>query len=220
MKISALLATRLDSKRIKKKSIKTFAKRNLTHIKLLQIKRVGIFDKLYFSSDSTDLNNYAKKLGFEIIIRPKKYLGKATITKFVPFLAKRISTNYICYLTNTSPLLLDNTIKKAIKIFKKLNKKKYDSVVTFEKCNHFLWNKKKPINYLLNNQPRSQDLKSFYIFNPALAVLSKRKLLELNNVCGKKPYKLIINKPESIDIDTDYDFNFAQHLFINKKKLF
>jgi len=215
MKISVLIATRLGSKRVKKKSIKNFGHNNLTIIKLLQAKRVSIFDKLYFSSDSVKLNNYAKKIGYEIILRPKKYLGNSTISKFAPFLAEKISAKNICYLTNTSPLLLDRTILNAVKIYKKLNKKKYDSVVTFEKCNQFLWNEKKPINYSVKNQPRSQDLKNIYIFNPALSILSKKKLIELNNVCGKKPYKLIIDKPESIDIDTDHDFSFAEHIFKN-----
>ena len=36
------------------------------------------------------------------------------------------------------------------------------------------------------------------------------KILEINNVCRKKPYKLIIQKPESIDIDTIYDFHLAK----------
>ena len=210
MKIAVLIATRLASKRIKNKSLKNFGRQNLTYIKLLQAKRVGVFDKLYFSSDSLKLNNYAKKLGYEIILRPKKYLGDSTISKFGPFLANKISVDNICYLTNTSPLISDQTIIKAVKIYKKLNKKKYDSISTFEKCNSFLWNENKPINYSVNKQPRSQDLKNIYIFNPALAIMSKKKILEFNNVCGKKPYKFIIQKPESIDIDTIYDLHLAK----------
>ena len=210
MKNAVLIATRLASKRIKNKNLKNFGRQNLTYIKLLQAKRVGVFDKLYFSSDSLKLNNYAKKLGYEIILRPKKYLGDSTISKFGPFLVNKISVDNICYLTNTSPLISDQTVIRAVKIYKKLNKKKYDSISTFEKCNNFLWNENKPINYSVNKQPRSQDLKNIYIFNPALAIMSKKKILEFNNVCGKKPYKLIIQKPESIDIDTIYDFHLAK----------
>ena len=67
MKIAALIATRLASKRIKNKSLKPFGRLNLTFIKLLQAKRVGLFHKLYFSSDSQKLNKYAKKLGYNIL---------------------------------------------------------------------------------------------------------------------------------------------------------
>ena len=72
MKIAVLIATRLASKRIKNKSLKKFGKQNLTHIKLQQAKRLSIFDKFYFSSDSKKLNDFAKKLGYEIILRQNK----------------------------------------------------------------------------------------------------------------------------------------------------
>ena len=216
MKIAALIATRLASKRIKRKSLKNFGGQNLTFLKLIQAKRVKVFDKLFFSSDSLALNNYALKLGYEIIIRPKKYLGDSTISEFGPYLAKRISIDNICYLTNTSPLISDKTIIKAVKIFKRLDKKKYDSLSTFEKCNNFLWDEKKSINYSINNQPRSQDLKKIYIFNPALSIMTKKKILKYKNVCGKRPFKFLIQKTESIDIDTIYDFHLAK-MYKNKK---
>lgn len=216
MKIAALIATRLASKRIKNKSLKLFGRLNLTFIKLLQAKRLGLFHKLYFSSDSQKLNEYAKKLGYNIIIRPKRYLGDSTISQFSPYLAKHISEDAICYLTNTSPLISDETIIRSVKIFKKLNNKKYDSIATFERCNSFLWDNTKPINYSVNKQPRSQDLKNIFIFNPAISIVSKKNILKYNNVIGKKPYKIIIQKPESIDIDTIYDFHLAK-IYKSKK---
>jgi len=216
MKIAVLIATRLASKRIKNKSLKKFGKQNLTHIKLLQAKRLSIFDKFYFSSDSVKLNNFAKKLGYEIIIRPNKYLGGSTISEFGPYLASKISIENICYLTNTSPLISDQTIIKAVKKFKKLNKNKYDSIATFEKCHSFLWDNTKPINYSVNKQPRSQDLKNVFIFNPAISILSKKNILKFKNVVGRKPYKIVIQKPESIDIDTIFDFHLAK-IYKNKK---
>ena len=75
---------------------------------------------------------------------------------------------------------------------------------------------KKSINYSINNQPRSQDLKKIYIFNPALSIMTKRKILKYKNVCGKRPFKFLIQKPESIDIDTIYDFHLAK-MYKNKK---
>ena len=216
MKIAVLIATRLASKRIKNKSLKKFGKQNLTHIKLLQAKRLSIFDKYYFSSDSTKLNSYARKLGYEIILRPKKYLSDSTISEFGPYLASKISIKNICYLTNTSPLIKDQTIIQAVKKYQNLNKNKFDSIATFEKCNSFLWDNTKPINYSVNNQPRSQDLKNVFIFNPAISILSKKNILKFKNVVGRKPYKIIIQKPESIDIDTIYDFYLAK-IYKNKK---
>lgn len=216
MKISILIATRKGSKRIKNKSIKKFGKSNLTKLKLVQANKLGKFvNNVYFSSDINNLNIHAESLGFHNILRPRKYLGKSTISEFGPFLASRITEDHICYLTNTSPLIKLETIEKCIKLYKKLNFKKYDSLSTFSKVNDFLWNDKKPINYDLNKQPRSQDLTGFYRFIPAVTIISKKNLIKYRNVIGKKPYKVIIDFPENIDIDENYQYEIAN--FINKK---
>lgn len=210
MKIAAVLATRKDSKRIKNKSVKKFGKYNLTTLKIQQILKSSVFDKFYFSSDIDLLNKYAKKRGAHLIKRPEKYLGKSTISTFAPFLAKSINEDYICYLTNTSPLLNSKFIKKIVNKFKKLNMKKFDSLSTFEKCNEFIWNDKRSINYEVDNQPMSQNLRGLYKFLPAISIISKKNLLKFKNVIGKKPYKYLISKPENIDIDTIYDYELAK----------
>lgn len=216
MKIAALLATRKGSKRIKSKSTKKFGKLNLTTLKLLQICKIKSFSKIYFSSDIDSLNIYAKRKKFILIKRPNNYLGTATISDFAPYLAKYISEEHICYLTNTSPLLKSSTIEKALKIYRKLNFNKYDSLSTFEVCKDFLWNENTAINYDLKKQPMSQDLKGVYKFIPALSIISKKNLFRNKNIIGINPYKLIINKPESIDIDTIYDLELAKIFKSNK----
>ena len=42
------------------------------------------------------------------------------------------------------------------------------------------------------------------------------QILKYKNVCGKRPFKFLIQKPESIDIDTIYDFHLAK-MYKNKK---
>lgn len=216
MKIAALLATRKGSKRIRNKSTKKFGKFNLTTLKISQISKLKIFDNSYFSCDINSLNQYAKNKKFKLINRPKNFMGEATISDFAPFLASHIREEHICYITNTSPLLSKQTIINAVKIYKKLDFKKFDSLSTFEVCNDFLWNAKGPLNYDVKSQPMSQDLIGIYKFVPAISIIPRIKLIQYKNVIGLKPYKLLIKKPETIDIDTVYDYELAK--IFNKKK--
>ena len=216
MKIAALLATRKGSKRIRNKSTKKFGKFNLTTLKISQIAKLNIFDNSYFSCDIISLNQYAKDNEFKFIKRPKNFMGEATISDFAPFLASHIREDHICYITNTSPLLSRQTIINAVKIYKKLDFKKFDSLSTFEVCNDFLWNDKGPLNYDVKLQPMSQDLTGIYRFIPAISIITRIKLIEYKNVIGLKPYKLFINKPETIDIDTVYNYELAK--IFNKKQ--
>lgn len=218
MDICGLIATRKDSKRVKNKSTRKFGSSNLSKIKINQALKIKKFKNIYFSSDIPELNKYASKKGLILIKRPKKYLGKCTISDLAPFLVKNIKENHICYLMTTSPLIKYKTLQKAVNIYEKLNFSKYDSLNTFEIVKDFLWGKNKPINYKLEKQPMSQNLGGVFKHIPAIAIMSKKKIIKFRNVLGKKPYKMFLKKPESFDIDTIYDFKISE-LYYKKKEI-
>ena len=219
MDICGVIATRRDSKRVKNKSLRKFGSSNLTVIKINQALKIKKFRKIYFSSDIPELNKFASKKGLILINRPKKYLGKCTISDLAPYLARFIKEKHICYLMNTSPLLKTLTLKKAVNIYEKLNFSKFDGLNTFEIVKEFLWDKKKPINYKLSKQPMSQNLSGVFKHVPAIAIMSREKIIKYKNVLGKNPYKMFLTKPESFDIDTMYDFKLAELYYKNKKKI-
>lgn len=215
MDISAIITVRKQSKRIKNKALIKINSETISKIKLDQASRQKLFQNKYFSSNISQLNLYAKKKGFNLLSRPKKFFLDSTVSQIAPYLANKVLDDHICYLMVTSPLITDKTLKNCLEIYKKLDFKKYDSLSTFSKINDFLWNDKKPINYDLNKQPRSQDLTGFYRFIPAVTIISRKNLIKYRNVIGKKPYKVIIDFPENIDIDENYQYEIAN--FINKK---
>ena len=65
----------------------------------------------------------------------------------------------------------------------------------------------------------SQNLSGIFKFIPALSIMSKRLIIKYKNVLGKKPYKINIERPESFDIDTIYDFKLAE-LYYRKDRKF
>ena len=218
MDICAVIATRKDSKRVKYKAVRKFASSNLSIIKINQALKVKKFKNIYFSSDIPELNKYALKKGLILIKRPKKYLGKCTISDLAPYLTKFMKEKHICYLMNTSPLLKTSTLQKAVNVYEKLNLSQFDGLNTFEIVRDFLWNKKEPINYKLGKQPMSQNLRGIFKHIPAIAIMSKEKIIKYRNVLGKKPYKMLLTKPESCDIDTKYDFKLAESYYKSKKR--
>ena len=74
----------------------------------------------------------------------------------------------------------------------------------------------KPINYKLSKQPMSQNLGGIFKHVPAIAIMSKDKIIKYRNVLSKNPYKMFLTKPESFDIDTMYDFKLAEMYYKNK----
>ena len=64
----------------------------------------------------------------------------------------------------------------------------------------------------------SQNLGGVFKHIPAISIMSKKKIIKFRNVLGKKPYKMILKKPESFDIDTIYDFKISE-LYYKKKEI-
>ena len=69
-----------------------------------------------------------KKRGLILINRPKKYLGKCTISDLAPYLIKFMKEKHVCYLMNTSPLLKTSTLQKAVNVYERLNLNKFDGL--------------------------------------------------------------------------------------------
>ena len=111
----------------------------------------------------------------------------------------------------TSPLLRVSSIQKAMNFY--LNSNIYDSLnsVTAEK--KFLWKDMKPINYNINQTPKSQDLPNIISLNFAITIIKKQVMIKRKNVIGFNPSFFELDKVESLDIDDLIDFNIAELMY-------
>ena len=111
----------------------------------------------------------------------------------------------------TSPLLRVSSIQNALNVY--LNSNIYDSLnsVTVEK--KFLWKDMKPINYKINQTPKSQDLPNIVSLNFAITIIKKQVMIKRKNVIGFNPSFFELDKVESLDIDDLIDFNIAELMY-------
>lgn len=216
MKVCALIAVRAGSQRVKNKNIKKFANSSLLEIKINQLKRIKEIDKIYVNSDDDYMLRIASNLGCNIVKRDSYYASNSvSMSEVYKNMAENINADIIVYSNVTNPLINDDTISNAINFYLK-NSKKYDSVNTASPVKQFLFLENKPINYSLENQPRSQDLPDIYALNFAISVISKKLMIEQKNVVGKKPYLFPVTQIEGIDIDTSVDFEISEFLYKQK----
>ena len=133
-----------------------------------------------------------------------------------------IKMNDLVLWCHTTSPLFDN-FEKAINQFMLNEKKGYDSLVTTTRYNGFLLDQNlNPLNYQWGKWHKySQFLKSkFYSVNGALFIARKKTFLKYDYVIGSNPTNFICTEKESIDIDNDIDFQYAQFLLNNAKKTF
>src|SRR5690606_16707270 len=122
--------------------------------------------------------NIGSRISKKIIIdiRPEHLATSQTSTdeliKYVPTIIKE---GHVLWTHVTSPFLSSNTYQTAIeKYFKVLNAGTYDSLMTVNKIQTFLWNQQGSINYNreIEKWPRTQTLPKIYEINSGIFINS------------------------------------------------
>lgn len=217
--IKALIAVRSGSQRVVNKNLRSFAGSNLLEIKINQLKRIKELDGIIVNSNDKDMLLIAHKLGCETVERDEYYASNSVIMSEVyKNMAENSNTDIILYANATNPLVKDETISTAIRMFYENENENYDSLNSGHLIKEFLFKNNMPVNYDLRKQPRSQDLPELYALNFAINILKRDTMISNMNVVGLKPYIFGIDEIEATDIDNQIDFEFAEFVYNKLKK--
>ena len=182
---------------------------------MLRIKALGYIDEVIVNSDSKAMLELAAKLGATPIEREAYYASsEVPINQALHNFASNAPGEYILLCNATSPLITDKSIIACIQTFKK-NLLAYDSLATTNLCKEFLYLNGKALNYDPAHKPRSQDLPDIFVLNSALYIISRSLMIAKRDVVGDKPYFFTISQLESVDIDSELDFQIAEFLYKN-----
>lgn len=225
-KILAFIPARGGSKGIPNKNIKLFNGKPLiewTINSALQSKRVN---KVVVSSDSKKILSISKKLGAEIVLRPKNISGDlATTESAIKHYIKKSKDLYetVVLLSPTSPLREVGDIDNAIKEFKS---KKLDSCFSASRLSDFLiWKfskktkKYESINYDFKNRGRRQNRELNYVENGSIYVFKTNLIKYQNNRIAGKIGMYLMNFWKSFEIDEKNDWKLLetiQKIYIKK----
>jgi len=207
MKIVALVPIKLESERIPFKNIRRLGNHPLCYYILNTLKKVSDIDRIVVYCSSDKIRDYLPD-GVEYLQRPasldkSETLGMEIYRKF----AEEIVADYYLLCHTTSPYLKVSSIETGIHAIKS----GYDSAFTVNRKKTFVWYDGQPLNYDLNQIPRTQDIKPIYVETSAYYLFSRETLL-CDRRIGDKPFMVETSELESIDIDEEIDFEIAQTL--------
>jgi N-acylneuraminate cytidylyltransferase len=80
-----------------------------------------------------------------------------------------------------------------------------------------LWLDNKPINYDLDNVPNSQDLPNIVKLTYGISIIDKDVMFDKAGLVGDNPGFITLDELESIDIDTEFDWQIAEAIYKNIK---
>jgi CMP-N,N'-diacetyllegionaminic acid synthase len=221
MKNIAIIPARSGSKGLIDKNIKLLNGKHLLSYTVEAALESNMFDCVYVSTDSQGYAELAIKYGASVPFLRSNELAsdtasswdsaKYTIDKFEQ-LGEHFDT--VALLQPTSPLRTAQDIVNAYSIYKDRNAKVVISVCEMD--HPPLWSNLLPENLCMENfilpenNVRRQELPVYYRENGAIFLVDREIVMQDQNIYGAYSFAYVMDKNSSIDIDDNFDFQFAE----------
>ena len=209
MKVVAFVPIKLNSQRLPHKNILPIAGHPLCWHLCNTLLKVNNIDEVYVYCSDERVSDYIPE-GVILQKRDKKLDGDLVkgFDIYRSFISEVDADVYVLAHT-TSPFIKQESIDNALKhIVSGSN----DSAFSAEKIQTFAWYKDKPINYDLNDVPRTQDLEPIWVETSAFFMFKKEIFIDYNRRIGFNPYIQEVSGIEAIDIDEKKDYDLACQL--------
>ncbi|MFB9051985.1 cytidylyltransferase domain-containing protein [Formosa undariae] len=219
--ITAFLPCRAGSERVPGKNTKMFSgiKGGLLEVKLNQLLQARLIDRIVVSTNDQEVIDIAKSIDKNIIIdrRPEHLATSATSTdELINYVPSIIKEGHVLWTHVTSPFLTNKVYDQAISTYlKEIETSKYDSLMSVNKIQSFLWNKEGSINYdrEVEKWPRTQTISELFEINSGIFLNAVENYNIYGDRIGKKPFMFESEGYASFDIDWPQDFKLGEMIY-------
>jgi CMP-N-acetylneuraminic acid synthetase len=206
MKTVALIPIKLNSQRLPHKNILPIAGHPLCwHLCNSLVKAKGI-DEVYVYCSDEEVTKYLPE-GTRFKQR-EKWLDGDLVKGFDIYreFIKEVDADVYVLAHTTSPFIKVSSIENALS---HILSGENDSAFSAERIQTFAWYKGKPINYDLNDVPRTQDMEPIWVETSAFFMFKKDIFTVHNRRIGFNPYIQEVSGIEAVDIDEKKDYELA-----------
>lgn len=226
-KIIAIIPARSGSKGLPNKNILPLEGKPLLFYSISAAADTNVIDEIFVSTDSYEYAEIAKKYGADVpFLRSEKFaLDNSSTWDCVLEAIEKYSEigktfDIVLLLQPTSPLRSAEDIVAALDL---MHEKNADSIVSVCETDHSpLWCNTLPQDNSLKhfiseeavNTPR-QKIPAYYRINGAVYLV---KTEYIKNIYDCRSYAYVMPKERSVDIDSKYDFLFAEAIMRETKK--
>lgn len=213
-KVVAFVPIKLNSQRLPQKNILPIGNRPMCWHILNSLNHVDRIDETYVYCSDETIRDYIPS-GISFLKRDAR-LDEDLVKGFEIYesFINQVDADIYILAHTTSPFIKSVTIESAL--YKMLNEN-YDSAFSAQKIQTFAWYKGNPINYDINDIPRTQDMEPIYVETSGFFMFEKDIYKVHNRRIGFNPFIQEVNNLEAVDIDTKEDYDFA--LSIVERKL-
>ncbi len=218
--VVAFVPAKGTSTRVTSKNIRQLGDKPLLLHVLDTLLTCHTIQDVYLDSESQIVFDIASGRGHKELRRPESLASNSTDgNQLLLYEAGRVpDADIYVQVLPTAPFLLRSTIDEAV--FRLTVRKEHDSVFAARREKIYLWNADgTPRNYDPIHIPNSVDLPATIIETMSLYAIRRAALLSGKSRIGKTPHILPIQLIESIDINTEEDFAFAETVMRGLKRV-
>lgn len=212
MRTACFIPIKANSERVPGKNFRMLNGKKLYQYISEHVKAADVFDDIYIDTNSDEIADYARTMGFDVIERKPELAQNTANGNDLLVYHQELFPEYDFYfqLFATAPYLQPSSIKACYD--KLITSAEYDSC--FTACDHygFFWYSETPINYRPGILPRSQDMKPVLEETTGLYGINGDALKKYRCRIGRNPYIYTVSKYEAVDINTEEDLKIAEQI--------
>ena len=216
MKTVAFVPIKMNNERLPEKNTKEFSNgRPLISYVLETLRQTKSIDEIYVYCSNPAIQSFIPE-GVNFLQRDE-YLDQSTTSfnEVLEYFARDVEADIYLLTHATAPFLTKESFEKGIAAVKSGG---YDSALTVEKLQEFLWKDGKPFNYNLSSIPRTQDLEPYFKETCGMYVYTAELIKNEGRRIGHKPFLIEVSKVEACDINNLDDFMLADAIAMSRDK--
>ena len=214
MKVVAFVPIRLNSQRVAGKNLRLLGGEPLMCHILRTLTHVSEIDEIYVYCSNEEVKQYLPA-GVTFLKRSEDLDQNTTLGgEIYERFTQEVDADLYILAHATSPFIKSDTISQAIR---QVQSGAYDSAFSAECIRTFTWFKGKPLNYHLNEIPRTQTLEPIYIETSAFFIFPRELWKERKQRIGDHPFMAVVDRIEGLDIDYPEDFATAEVIVASRK---
>ena len=207
MKTVAFVPIRLNSQRVAGKNLRPLGGEPLMCHILKTLTEVEAIDEVYVYCSDESIRKLLPE-GVRLLRRDASLDRDTTLGREIydAFTAE-IEADIYVLAHATSPFIRAATLAEALG---KVQSGEYDSAFSAERIQTFAWFEGRPLNYRLDDIPRTQTLEPVYIATSALFIFPRELWGGRGRRIGDRPWMAVVDRIEGLDIDYPEDFAMAE----------
>lgn len=204
MKTVAFVPIKMNNERFPGKNTKKFSNgKPLISYILSTLKLVEELDEIYVYCSNPAIKEFIPD-GVQYLQRDERLdLSTTSFNEVLTSFASDVAADIYVLTHATAPFISRESFSEAIAA---VQSGKYDSALSVQKMQEFIWKDGHPFNYNPDAIPRTQDLDPYYIETCGLYVYTADLIKKEKRRIGHMPYMVEVSKIEACDINTSDDF--------------